>query len=126
MTPEEYQRLQSIFERVLACDEESREETLDRECGDDEALRRNVEALLACAGEPTAALKDCLSPASPFLDSVSEDVPRQIGPYRVLRRLGTGGMGTVFEAQQDRPKRSVALKVLRRGDVLGRGAALRA
>jgi len=43
MTPEEYARLQSIFERVLACDEESREEALDRECGDDEALRREVE-----------------------------------------------------------------------------------
>lgn len=39
-------------------------------------------------------------------------LPRQIGPYRIIRRLGTGSAGTVYEAEEDRPRRSVALKVL--------------
>lgn len=42
-------------------------------------------------------------------------LPDSIGGFRVLRLLGSGGMGTVFEAEQDQPRRSVALKVLRTG-----------
>jgi tRNA A-37 threonylcarbamoyl transferase component Bud32 len=39
--------------------------------------------------------------------------PESIGGYRIVRRLGSGGMGVVFEAEQARPKRRVALKVIR-------------
>ncbi len=42
-----------------------------------------------------------------------EQIPSHIGKYRIVRKLGTGGMGIVFEAEQDQPKRSVALKVVR-------------
>src|SRR5262249_13414982 len=41
--------------------------------------------------------------------------PSRIGHYRILRRLGEGGMGTVYEAEQDNPRRTVALKVIRAG-----------
>ncbi len=39
-------------------------------------------------------------------------VPRQIGPFQILRQIGEGGMGIVFLAQQERPARTVALKVI--------------
>lgn len=40
----------------------------------------------------------------------------QIGPYRLLQRIGTGGMGEVFEAEQERPvRRRVALKLIKLG-----------
>jgi eukaryotic-like serine/threonine-protein kinase len=42
-------------------------------------------------------------------------LPSRIGRYRILRRHGEGGMGTVFEAEQDNPRRTVALKVIRAG-----------
>jgi hypothetical protein len=46
---------------------------------------------------------------------VEEPVPSRIGRYRILRLLGEGGMGAVYEAEQDLPRRTVALKLIRAG-----------
>ncbi len=51
------------------------------------------------------------SPRQPGLD-----VPEQVGPYRIVRLLGEGGMGEVFEAEQEKPlRRTVALKLIKAG-----------
>src|SRR5262245_54818852 len=50
--------------------------------------------------------------APPFLAGHS-GMPAWIGDYRVLGLLGRGGMGVVYEAEQQSPRRSVALKVIR-------------
>src|SRR6516164_4132564 len=42
------------------------------------------------------------------------DAPARVGPYRLLRRIGAGGMGTVFEAEEDGSGRRVALKLIAR------------
>jgi len=47
--------------------------------------------------------------------ATAEDLPAEIGGYRILRKLGEGGMGVVYEAEQPRPQRRVALKVIRGG-----------
>ncbi len=49
----------------------------------------------------------------------NQSVSRSIGGYRIRRRLGTGGMGVVYEAEQQNPKRLVALKVVRGGAHVG-------
>ena len=63
-------------------------------------------------------------PAGNTLPLPAPPQPATIGRYRIIRLLGAGGMGTVYEAEQDHPRRKVALKVLKYGlpspDVLWR------
>jgi len=61
------------------------------------------------SGETSAA---GVSPA-PVQETPS--LPPTIGPYRIIRLLGEGGMGAVYEAEQQVPQRIVALKVIRAG-----------
>src|SRR5688572_12183191 len=48
-------------------------------------------------------------------DTSAPGEPTKLGHYRILRKIGEGGMGSVYEAEQDNPRRTVALKVIRSG-----------
>src|SRR5262249_45820139 len=99
---------------------------LDAACPDDAALRAEVERLLADDARLRAdggALTFLDSPVArsptPAIPApgaaVTAALPPRIGRYRILRLLGEGGMGVVYEAEQDNPRRVVALKVIRPG-----------
>ncbi|MBU0637754.1 MAG: serine/threonine-protein kinase [Planctomycetes bacterium] len=107
---------------------------LEQVCRDDVALRREVAALLehddkTLPVKPRVSAADMLrgdlldaraiddSSAGAALAGASDTIPERIGRYRIIRRIGVGGMGVVFEGEQDNPRRTIALKVIRPGFV---------
>jgi eukaryotic-like serine/threonine-protein kinase len=108
---------EEIFLALADVDPGERDTVLDERCGGDTALRHEVLALLASLDEPDEAFLD--PERVPSLDMAAVDGPLQpgtrLGTFLVLHALGSGGMGVVYAAQQDRPRRTVAIKVLRRG-----------
>jgi Flp pilus assembly protein TadD/predicted Ser/Thr protein kinase len=130
MTAERGERAWAVFDRLADVPPREREAALQTACGADAALRAEVEKLLACEARLEAVegregfLQSPLvrPPGRPehstsLLCPAKREprLPERVGRYHVLRLLGEGGMGTVYEAEQDNPRRTVALKVLRAG-----------
>ncbi|MBL8722981.1 MAG: serine/threonine protein kinase [Planctomycetes bacterium] len=103
-------RISALFAAAVDLAPAARRELLDRECADDPALRAAVERLLAADGSSFAAVLEAAVPVGLRLPEPGELVA---GRYRVLERVGIGGMGVVFAAEQQEPRRRVALKCLR-------------
>ncbi|MEO5560826.1 MAG: protein kinase, partial [Dokdonella sp.] len=96
------------LERAFELDAEQRDMFLDAECGDDQAMRDELRALIAADD----AASDFLAPlAMPTPDRSGE----RVGPWRLLHELGRGGMGTVYLAERADAlyDKRVALKLLR-------------
>ena len=121
MTPEEWQRVKTLCGLVLEQPPEQRMAFLAQACRDDEPIRREVEALMAHATANAGVLEAPIWQAigAGIADTVVTTrfpgVPATLGPYRVLELVGEGGMGAVYKAEQDRPHRIVALKVIKPG-----------
>ena len=108
----QWERIKELFDAVLERSPEDRAAFLTRECGGDPSLRIEVESLLSAYDR-----SDGLSRPAVALDRHAEAEPSQlIGPYRLLRRIGEGGMGQVWLAEQTEPiRRQVAIKLIRSG-----------
>jgi eukaryotic-like serine/threonine-protein kinase len=142
MEPKRWASIESLYLAALERDPAGRSLWLRQACGDDALLLEEVESLLAVAGaslsNPDARPKmaklwdriagDLNTGVQPLADALTADsgtapathigpaaLSSTVGRYRILRLLGEGGMGVVYEAEQEQPRRNVALKVVKSG-----------
>ncbi len=126
-----YQRAKLLVFDAAKQPATERVEFLDRMCGADRALRCEVESLLEHSDDSGDAfsetalhrgrelLREALAPTEgegPGA-ALADELPVTVGRYEIIRLLGRGGMGEVFEARQQRPQRRVAVKLIRPGAV---------
>ena len=117
--------MKEVFAEACRLDAAARDAFLADACGADGALRQEVDSLLDYDRTAESALD-----RPPLVDTLGAHLsglyeqrtwlasaadgraPERIGPYRIIREIGHGGMGIVYEAEQENPRRTVALKVI--------------
>lgn len=120
MNPERWQRIKEVFVAALDLDPPGRAAFLDEACRDDPDLRHEVQILLDSHEEAGSFME------SPALESVARTMARdragsmaghRIGPYELIREIGSGGMGEVCLAERadEEYRKQVAIKIMRRG-----------
>src|SRR5712692_4260848 len=111
MLKERWREIESLYHAACELKPENRQAYLERACSGDEALRREVESLLA--HEDMAGNFLATDAHDAFGQQPEAPVPsgEQIGPYRLLEFLRAGGMGEVYKARDTRLNRTVAIKL---------------
>ena len=124
MQSERWRKVEEVYHSSLECDEEQRPSFVAAACAGDELLRREIESLLAHHARAQSFME------TPALDvaagSLSEDeisseideqplIGRTISHYRLVAKLGSGGMGEVYQAVRDDGayEKQVAVKLIR-------------
>jgi tetratricopeptide (TPR) repeat protein len=117
MLPEEWQKLEEIFQAAADLPPDDQTVYLDDACRGDTGLRREVEALLAAS--PLDLIESAIAGTADDLADQPESDPlvgSWLGPYRIDGVLGRGGMGAVYRAfrEDDQFRKQVAIKVIPR------------
>lgn len=116
MKPDDHERLMSLLADAMELPPEQRDGFLSEQCAPDSPTLFEARRMLARADSADKMLgaenrRRMISVVSRATDSH----PEQIGPYKIRRKIGEGGMGRVYEAEQISPRRRVAIKAIRTG-----------
>lgn len=120
LPPERWARVKDVAGEAIDAEPSAREAIITSGCGGDGELVEHVRRLVgAFAGAESAMEPPAVDPLStPMLDDHGDGpelVGRTLGRYTITRLVGKGGMGAVYEARQESPLRTVAVKVMRAG-----------
>jgi len=122
MNSDQYAKFELLFLQAMPLAGEERAEFLRASCGDDLELKQAlIRALEPDSGEGADGdlspqkIQSALFKIGESLGEAENSlglIPEHVGPFRILRRIGEGGMGVVYEAEQASPRRRVALKMI--------------
>lgn len=119
MDPDREKLIEDIYQHAVELPQDQRDRYLSEACTRDPALRDEVEALLyhgrAAPSRFLAGIPDELPQEAEGAALLDGMVGRKVGGYTLQRVIASGGMGTVYEAEQEQPRRTVALKLIRHG-----------
>lgn len=115
MTPERWQKVKSILEEALEMASDLRSNYLDVVCSEDKILRAEIEELLKFEDiEADLLEQNAILETNPPTKNL---IGQQIGHYKIIEEIGTGGMGAVFLAERadGEFQQKAALKLIKRG-----------
>jgi non-specific serine/threonine protein kinase/serine/threonine-protein kinase len=120
MTPEKWEKAKDVFQSALALSDEAQTSFIADACADDAEMRSEVQSLIAAFQQAGSFIEmPAAGDAIKVLDNVAGDAVKgqRIGPYRVEKQLGRGGMGIVYLAVRadEQYERQVAIKLVKRG-----------
>lgn len=113
---ERWKRINDIFEAALDLSENDRQAYLEQECAADKELLAEVTSLLS-ADQSGHSLLDGLASDVVDVEQAASETGKQVGAYKIIKQIGTGGMGAVYLAERTdgQFKQKVALKLIKRG-----------
>src|SRR5689334_16937325 len=98
LTEDRWRRIEDLFHRALALPEDARAAMVEREAGADREMRRQIEEMLGHAAGASELLSRTVSSVARQAAAPAAWIGCRVGPYRLVREIGRGGMGMVFEA----------------------------
>ena len=129
MTPEHWEQIRGVLENAMGMTPPERAVFVEKACGGDQALRQEVEALLASHDELAAEQRPEFLNGLTLAVSAADGLPHQaepwigraVGPYQIIEQIGAGGMGEVYRAVRDdaQYQKQVAVKLVRAGQDSG-------
>jgi serine/threonine protein kinase/Tfp pilus assembly protein PilF len=119
MEPERWRQIEDLFHAALDCEPGRRAAFLDSACAGDASLREEIESLLFSYDKGSFTETPAFAEGIKLLEEHEErtHTGQSIGPYRVIRKIGQGGMGAVYlAARADQAfQKEVAIKLIKRG-----------
>lgn len=119
MEPQRWRQIEDLFQNALDCEPGRRATFLDSACAGDASLRKDIESLLSSYEKGSFTETPAFVEGIKLLEE-NEDrsiASQSIGPYKVIRKIGQGGMGAVYLASRadEAFQKEVAIKLIKRG-----------